>query len=229
MLTVVTFLWQRNSQGFQLPNVCNYTAQHVNIFESMLARNLTIPYELVCITDMPKGINCRTIPLWDKCRHLGGCYNRLYVFSSDMKDMIGPRFACVDLDCVITSNVDKIFSRTEPFIINRYGPNPKNNQKYNGSFFMMNAGVHDQVWSTFDSVSSPALMHDLHLKNQVVGSDQAWVSYLIESATTVGPEDGIYDARIIKHTLPLDASIVFFPGQRDPTQNAYSWVTDHYY
>jgi hypothetical protein len=146
-----------------------------------------------------------------------------------MKEIIGPRFACVDLDCVITGNVDRIFSRTDPFIINRYGPCRKNNQKYNGSFFMMDAGVHDQVWSTFDVVSSPAIIHDLYLKNQVVGSDQAWVSYLIESPSTVGTKDGIYDARIIKNVLPKDASIVFFPGPRDPTQNAYTWVKDHYY
>jgi len=228
MLTVVTFLWKRNHRGYQLPAVCNYTANHVNIFERMLSRHLSIPYELVCITDMPDGVNCRTIKLWNKCKELGGCYNRLYVFSQNMRELLGPRFACVDLDCVITGNVNHIFSRQEPFIINRYIENAKNRQKYNGSFFMMDAGVHDDVWSTFDFQHSATLMAEMAIRGEVVGSDQAWISHKIKNAVTVGIEDGIYNARQIGNHLPRNAAIVFFPGPRDPTQNEHHWIGPHY-
>jgi len=231
MFRIITFLWQRTTQGYQLPYVVNYTADHVNKLESMLKRNLNLPHELICITDMPEGINCRTIELWDKCKSLGGCYNRLYIFSEDMKDLIGDRFACIDLDCVITGNVDHIFRRTEPFLINRYGPSKNRacRQTYNGGLIIMDAGVHDDVWTSFDPLTTPLFLKKMNDRNELVGSDQAWISYKIYGAPTVGTEHGIYNARVVDQNLPSDAAIVFFAGKRDPTEYAYRWVLDHYY
>src|SRR5690606_4765132 len=111
------------NSGIILPSQKNgfaYNASHVNTLYSMLRRHYRRPFEFICVTDDPIGIdeNIKCLPLWDKCIYLGGCYNRLYVFSDHMKNFIGPRFACVDMDCVIVGDVTPIFDRTEDFIIN---------------------------------------------------------------------------------------------------------------
>lgn len=228
MLKIVTFLWKRNKTGYMLPSVCDYTASHVNTLQSMLSRHLHVPHELICITDMPDGVNCRTIELWGDLADLGGCYRRLKMFSKDMRDLIGERFAWIDLDCVITSDVTPIFTRTEPFIINRYGPGKFVGQKYNGSLVIMDAGAKSEVWTDFDPLVSPEMMRRANNARQLIGSDQAWISHSIQDACVIGQEDGIYNARLVNYKLPEDCRIVFFSGMRDPTTADYGWIKEHY-
>jgi hypothetical protein len=43
-----------------------YDCRHVNAIARALAAYMTIPYQLVCVTDIPAGITeCETYPLWD--------------------------------------------------------------------------------------------------------------------------------------------------------------------
>ena len=145
MLKVVCFKWEYTG-GVRLPSSINnnYTAEHVNKLEEMVARNLSLPHEFICITDNPVGINCRTIPLWNKCKELGGCYNRLYVFSEDMKELIGDRFVCIDLDCVIVGSLDALFIRQDDFMINQYLViRPNREQFYNSCRFCFQAHIPD--------------------------------------------------------------------------------------
>jgi hypothetical protein len=228
VLKIVTFLWRRNKTGYMLPAVCDYTAAHVNTLQSMLSRHLHTPHELICITDMPDGVKCRTIPLWDDLAALGGCYRRLKMFSPEMKELIGDRFAWIDLDCVITGDVTPIFTKTQPMIINRYGPGDFSKQTYNGSLVIMDAGVRCDVWDDFDPVLSPLKMKQETEKKHLIGSDQAWISYKVHNACAVGREDGIYGARQVEHVLPSNCRIVFFSGLRDPSTAGYKWIPEHY-
>lgn len=232
-LTIVCFFWRRNKTGFKLPAVCDYSPKHIIRLRNGLKRHLHIPHRLVCVTDqphlMPKGVEA--IPLWDKCRDLGGCFNRLYTFSPAMRKLLGERFACIDLDCVIVGDVTPIFSRREDFIINRYCPTAFDKrpipQFYNGGLFMMNAGARRHVWDTFDPLVSPALIHN---NPCVVGTDQAWIRMVLgEGEATWGPEHGIYEARNIgDHPLPSNARIVMFAGKRDPSIANQPWVREHW-
>lgn len=227
VLPIVTFLWRRNTEGFMLPRVCDYTAEHVNTLQRMLKRHLHIPHELICITDMPEGVECRTLPLWDKCRSLGGCYNRLYLFSKDMEELIGPRFVAMDVDVVIVDDVTPIFSRREPFLIHSYNAE-YTHQKYNGSFIMMNAGVHSHVWESFDPVLSPKLIQEERESRRRIGTDQAWISMQVPDAPTVGPPDGVHEAMTVGGMLPPGSRMIFFSGRRDPSRKSYKWIREHY-
>lgn len=236
-LTIACFKWRKIPGAPQLlPQVPNlvYSAKHVNILYYSLGRNLKIPFNFVCVTDDSSGLDHRieVIPLWDKCRNLGGCYNRLYVFSKDMRSLLGRRFACIDLDCVITGDVTPIFSRQEDFIINSYKPFPAHkfnmNQKYNGGLFIMNAGCRKQVWETFDPKKSPDILTKAH--DICVGTDQGWIRYVLgENEAVLTEKDGIYEARAFSSTLPNNAKIVMFAGQRDPSLSTHKWVTNNWY
>jgi hypothetical protein len=233
-LRIVLMKWKAPGVGFLLPNQKRgheYGPDHVNIAHAMLKRHLRMPFETVCITDDPAGIDpaIRCIPLWDKCRYLGGCFNRLYVFSADMARFIGPRFACLDLDCVIVDDVTPIFARTEKFIINSYSPAPSGawaEQLYNGGLFMMDAGARAQVWDLFDYDNSPAWVQD---RRDRVGTDQAWIREVLgPDEARFTKSDGVYEARDIGATLPADARLVMFAGARDPSKTRIEWVKENW-
>ena len=234
-LTIACFLWQRNTTGFQLPSKVDYGPEHVRRLGNGLKRHLSIPHNFVCITDQVEAVQAvgvATIPLWDKCRYLGGCFNRLYTFSSDMRDTLGERFACIDIDAVVVSDVTHLFTRSEDFLINRYIPSPKGDQApeqgYNGGLYMMDAGARSVVWDTFDPVSSPLSIEAA--AGRVVGTDQAWARMVLgPNEATWGPEDGVYEARSIGHKpLPDNACLVFFAGRRDPSVCGHKWVRENW-
>lgn len=222
--------WEPVKTGFQLPSVCRYTARHVNVLRNMLERHVKIPHRLICVTDNAANIDPRIeiVPLWDKCLSLGGCYNRLWVFSKEAGEIFGERFVCIDLDCVIVKDCTDLFTRDEDFVINSYNPTAKDtiDQHYNGSMFMVTAGARAQLWDEFDPESSPTIVQ---ADPDTIGTDQAWIRHVLgKEDARWGNADGVYEARQINHYLLPDAKIVFFSGRRDPSEHKYRWVQKHW-
>jgi hypothetical protein len=227
MLTVVTWLWSQKGRQIQ------YKPEYVNTWGRMISRHLTIPHRLLCITDNPEGIEIDTYPLWpfpDVINPAWGvtrpqCYVRLKAFSTEMRDILGDRFVSIDLDCVVTGNLDAMLSRTEDFIINR-GETKRNT--YNGSMWMMNTGAREQVWTTFSQAGIKRA-----LANGYMGSDQAWIRECL------GPDEPTFSEGVksfvrvhrIPSWSPADTSIVFFQGSIKPWEHSaqkISWVKDNY-
>lgn len=230
MLTFVCFKWKPIKTGFQLPSVCTYTSHHVNVLRSMLERHVQIPHRLICVTDDAEGIDPRVeiVPLWDKCKSLGGCYNRLFVFSKEAQELFGQRFVCIDLDVVLVRDCTALFNRTEDFIINAYNPCQKEDkdQLYNGGMFMMTAGARASVWEQFDPLTTPDIVQ---ADPNVIGTDQAWIRHhLGRDEVRWTNADGVYEARQVGHELPANACLILFAGKRDPSLNPYRWVEAHW-
>ena len=239
MISVVAFKWNRSTEGMQLPSsIAQYGPEHVNILYHSVQRNTTVPHRFICVTDDARGLHpdIEVVDLWDYCRYLGGCYNRLYIFSSGVEDLFGHRFIAIDLDCVVTSNIDHILNRTEDFVINEYNIQANNHathQYYNGGIIMMNAGARDEIWKEFDPSTTPELLQPRKDRTELVGSDQAWISHRLgPGEATFTKRDGVYDYRKLddRKILPHDAAIVMFAGKRDPmTEYKRSpWVAEHW-
>ncbi|MFA7217792.1 MAG: ATP-grasp fold amidoligase family protein [Dehalococcoidales bacterium] len=241
-LTVVCFKW-KHTVGEPLPAVARgikYTADYVNKLYRAVERNLTIPHRFVCVTDDPEGIECETYPLWDWGREFGRCFTRLKMFDPAMRQVFGRRVLCIDLDTVVTGNLDNIFSRKEDFIIHTYYMDSHGyQQKYNGSLFMMDMGSRPEVYTQFDGQRSVDLLKKLQAEKKIIGSDQAWINYVLgDGEKRFGEEDGVYHLRNImvpKRTtgrkrgdLPKNARLVMFSGNQDPSMPMYSkdllWV-----
>lgn len=236
MLRVVCWKWKPRNIDYR----SSFGAKQVNTLFNMVQRNYKKPFELVCFTDDPTGINeaVRTIPIWNTFadiesplgRDYPTCYRRLLAFSADMERVIGGRFVSVDLDCVIVGDVTELWSREEDFVIWHA---ETRNTPYNGSMWMMNPGARKQVYEKFDPVKSPNLTRQLEL----CGSDQAWIAYVLGPNEAVwDKEHGIYAWRThIKNRnwrLPKDAKIVFFQGNEDPwdksAREKAPWIDEHY-
>ena len=234
MLDVVCFKW-RPRGGYR----SHFTAETVNTLRDMVARHYPAPHRFSCVTDDARGLDegIRAIPLWRDHADLpsphGGnnpsCYRRLKLFSREAAEIIGSRFVCLDLDCVITGDLRPVWDRPEPFVI--WGDtNPRTH--YNGSMWLLTAGARAQVWETFDADKSPRRSKAAGQ----FGSDQGWISACLGGGeATWNKADGVYSYRVHlkagKAPLPESARIVFFHGHVDPWSPAaqsVGWVREHY-
>lgn len=233
MITIV--LWKWKKPGYRTV----FTAQMVNTVCRMLKRNVTVPYRVVCITDDPTGIDCPTLPLWpNPAPHYGtakrpNCFYRLKAFDPAMRETLGDRFIWIDLDVVITANIDHILTARTDFGIWRvdfeYSP-------CNGSMVLHRSGTRPELWNAFDpTVIDP--VNGYRAKTGMIGSDQAWIAQNLRETTDrfFGMVDGVYSFRChlaMKHSLPQNACIVFFHGEHNPGDQAvmrrHAWVREHY-
>jgi hypothetical protein len=145
--TTRCFKWE-NPGGVQLPSqkVTRYTADHVLRLRNMVARQLpeTAPLRVHHRRPARPG-GCRDDPAVVPAPQPGRVLHRLRLFSDDMRELLGPRFIAMDLDCVVTGDLTPIFQRTEPFVINAYNTTERD-QRYNGSMILMDAGARAKVW-----------------------------------------------------------------------------------
>jgi len=234
MIDIICWKW-KPLDGFRT----EFKGYHVNVLYDMIKRNTTIPFNFTCITDDPEGINpeINIMPLWDDCKDMvnpknkkkPSCYRRLKAFSKDIP--FKNRIVSIDLDCVIVGNIDDILLRTEDFICLK---GTARKTAYNGGFWSLKVGSRPQVWDTFDPENSPKLT----IKEGMVGSDQAWISYILGKKEPVYTKDeGVYCFRsdFISNKivdLPYNAKIVMFQGGEDPwdikVRRKYNWVNHHY-
>jgi hypothetical protein len=163
-----------------------------------------------------------------------GCLCRLRMFDPKFQAMNGinrgDRLVCLDLDLVVTGDLDPLFDRDEDFVILQ-GANSSNPCPYNGSVMMLRAGCYVNVWSEFALAKVQALP-----KSQTeIPDDQGWLAHMLPDASAwrAGQESGIYAFKKpgwpAGDDLPGDARIVCFPGRRDPSQFVHlPWVAEHW-
>lgn len=194
--------------------IFDYSAEAVNRKAAELRRHLAMPHDVVCITDDASGLSSdiRAIPLWPEGRELGGCWCRLKAFAPEMAEVIGRRFAWIDLDSIVARTLDPLFQRNDDFVIYRSDSVP--GTPYNGSMLMMDAGSRARVWTSFDPARSPTLAREAGL----LGTDQSWIGYVLGRNEPVWTrEDGVMHFSLdCVPDLPAHSRIVFFAGVFKP-------------
>jgi len=167
-----------------------------------------------------------------------GCFARLKMFDPEwQKEFLDPdqRLINLDLDTVITGNLDKQFDRTEPLCIMQ-GGNASNPCPYNGAMIMLRAGAHPEIWQDFTLERGLAIpCHDFP-------DDQGWIWHKVPGLPgwKCGPETGIYvfrkpgwpgfrRKRGPDDRLPDGARLVTFSGVRKPAGfENLKWVREHW-
>jgi hypothetical protein len=236
MNLVVTYLWQDSERDNQRRGY-TFRHDHVHILKSMIARHLTLPYRFLCVTD-DKIDGVDTVPL-DWRKHVPGTvFIRLMQHRPDIKDVFGQdieRILSLDLDVVITGNIDHIVNRDNDFTIwaNPNFPAP-GRAFFQSSVQCFKPGARSCLWTDFDPNETVKFTNW-----RFGGKEQAWISERLEwTEATFTAEDGIYGAgrlgsKGVGSELPENACIVSFPGAREPsqpqTQSEHKWIKDHYW
>lgn len=215
MIRILTWLWS------QPGGRTKFTAEHVNVWASMVRRNCSIPFSLACVTDMPQGIDPGVEiiqppgdfydiqPKWGPRKP--NCFRRLSLYRRDAAEIFGgARIASFDLDCVIGDDLAPILNRREDLVLFK-GTHP--DRPYNGSLQLLTAGCRPRVFERFNQTAADAS------GERFVGSDQAWLAQCLGRREKVWAErDGVYfygqgSIYSPKTTRPR---ILFFPGKLKP-------------
>jgi hypothetical protein len=183
-------------------NVCvwmwgtKYNEDDLAKLSAGLRRHLKQPYRLLCMTDRilgrrdVVGASYRQI-LDHELLAVKGCFVRLRIFDPYWRFLReirpGERIVVMDLDTVITGELDPLFDRPEPYVIMQ-GANAANPCKFNGALQMLTAGHRDDVWTDFSL--------DAATKGPFYAfpDDQGWIWRKMPDAAgwKVGAEHGIY-------------------------------------
>jgi hypothetical protein len=210
MLIVSTWLWGTK-----------YGVSDVRRLRSGLARHLKQTFRFEVFKPAPEDEFLTRIP---------GCLARMRMFDPawQARYAIEDRLVCVDLDVVVTGELDSIFDRSEPFVI-LGGANAANPCPFNGSLMMLRPGYRPDVWKDFSiDAARQAPFYEFP-------DDQGWLHHKIPDAATwqAGPESGIFAFKKPGwpkgDDLPTDARLVVFPGWRSPEKFQHlDWVRKHW-
>lgn len=227
MLTVVSWLW------VQPEGRTTYKAEHVWIWADMVARNLSMPHRLVCVTaetDLPPNVERidppgefeDIQPKWGPRKP--NCFRRLVMFKRDAAKTFGKRFVSMDLDCVIGGPLDPLFDRSEDLVLFK---GTASSRPYNGSLMLIKAGCRPKVYEDFDQAGADASGEAFH------GSDQAWLAHKLGwGEKTWSERDGVFCYGQLWVQNPRRCGLLFFPGRLKPWTLAqirmHSFITENY-
>jgi len=162
-----------------------YSAKYVNTLYSMVKRNLTIPFKMVCLTDNKKDINENILCL-DLPKELSGWWCKPYMYSPDLPLPEDSNIRYMDLDVVISGNLNKLFT-FQPgkwCVIRDFTRAMQPGwQKYNSSVIRFKHGQLRHVWTDF--ISNPQKIISTHF------GDQDWLWTSAKGTATLWPDEWI--------------------------------------
>lgn len=213
-----------------------YGADYVNKLYGMVSRNLTLPFKLTCFTDDTKGIderiNTRELPpldLPEGAPERG--WNKLTTLQNDFGGLSGEALF-LDLDVVIVSNIDDLFSYEAEFAIIR---DSKFRKRLigNSSVYRFKIGRYDDVLQKFRKTFAQVqkdyrneqayLTDEVHKKGDLSFWPEAWCPSYKYHCMHPWPVNYFKDAFI-----PEGAKILIFHGHPEP-QEAIKGVTSKLY
>lgn len=158
------------------------------------------------------------------------CYCRLQMFDPTWQQQYGfqDRIVSLDLDLVITGEIDALFDRPESFVILK-GVHTVNPNPFNASIMMLRVGSHPEVWSEFTIERAAGVpFHEFP-------DDQGWIWHMLPGAGVwnAGKESGVYAFQKPGWPqgwdLPAGARIVSFIGKRKPAMySSLHWVRKYW-
>lgn len=205
-----------------------------------LRRHIKQEFRAVLITDRAGGFGEDIVcPVEEADKPLleqRGCLVRMRMFDAAWQARIGAkagdRIVNIDVDAVVTGDLDVLFDRRDEFTIMQ-GFNQTNPCPFNGSLWMFRAGERHDV---FDDFSFKAYA-DRKVPFHAFPDDQGWLHYKFPNAAAWTTKEGVYAFKKInwpafvggiKHGLPLNARVVAFPGRAPKEYQWLGWVRQHW-
>ena len=178
-----------------------YSSEYVNVLYRMTKRNCSLDFDFVCLTDDSSGldpsIQTRSLP-----NSLKGWWAKPYMFSDDLN--IQGTVLYMDLDVVIASNIDKLFTYSPQhwFIIRDFTRAMRPSwQKYNSSVIRFNSGQLNHLWKDFEK-------NQIAYQRKYFG-DQDWLYAVADPKPMLWP-----DSWILSWKWEVRKSKQFAPGSR---------------
>lgn len=223
----------------------DFRPEYVNILAASIRRNYKLPHRFICVTDDAKGLDSsiEVLPTPAQAALLGdlpaprgvrfpSSYRRLWNFSAEAREVLGPRILALDIDVVVTSDLAPLLNCDTHFV--SWWDERFKWRKIPGGIYALKTGSLTHVWEQFDPDKSPKVADAAGCR----GSDQGWMSYLLYPAPkswTV--HDGVWSSKWLKPTAhrkapPQGMRIMSTPGFAKPwspeLQATYPWIKQHW-
>ncbi len=183
-----------------------YGAEYVNNLYAAVKRNTTLPFNFHCFTEDSMSVHEDVIIHPLKFDGIDGWWNKLYLFSDEID--IDGRVLFIDLDTLITGNIDDMLEITEGFVMIKdfFFPNQNND----GSGLMsFETKQHPKIWNTF--ISNP----DAAVKSLHPHGDQKWIVKFVDKVThwqDILPEQVVSFKIHCREGLPNNTRVVCYHG-----------------
>lgn len=212
----VCFLWR--GKGFDRP-VAKYDERHVSTLARMLRHNGK--HDLICVDDgsFPEVPGVLYVRMPQSLLDMRSYLPKSWAFSPEFHEIVGERFASIDLDVVITGDLAPLL--TSPFRI----WDAAKAEPYNTSLFVLEPGKHTKVWTSL----TPDRLREARNGYPYWTGDQSWLAYVLgPGQPTFGEADGVIRYRPKRHRVaPVKGALAhFFCGPFCPrTESEFSpWV-----
>lgn len=184
-----------------------YGTEYVNNLYAACKRNTTLPFNFHCFTEDSIGINKDVIIHPLKVKGIDGWWNKLYLFSKEID--IDGRVLFIDLDTLITGNIDELLSIKEGFVMIKDFFYPMQNNHGSG-LMSFETKQNPEIWNSFIADPKTAVQ-SLHPHG-----DQKWIVQFVDKVTLwqdILPEQVVSFKIHCRGGLPNNARVVCYHGK----------------
>jgi hypothetical protein len=215
------------SEGDKIAVVCvlksggDFTSGDVVNLKIMLDKNISIPYDFYCLTDLWEIDRFRIIPLEYE---FSGWWSKMELFRPDLVD--ADRIVFFDLDTIIINNIDDLLLQDDNFIglrLFRHAPEKENKYAGSGILSWKNDGSFDFLFRQF--------RYEIHSRK--FRGDQDYISWhlcRIASKFKYWQDlvSGIYSYKrhVRVQGMPEDARVICFHGTPRPWEVDALWIKE---
>lgn len=160
-----------------------YGVEYVERLRNMVARNLTIPYEFVCLTDDPRPIDGVRLLVQRNAGYAKPWWHKVHMFDPNLA--IAGRILYVDLDVIIGNNMDRLVTGlTDQFMgIQDFNRKFHPSWRYlNSSVMSWQHGTQSDIWNRF--AENP-------MSAQRLQGDQDWIWHNAKDRIQFWPKEWI--------------------------------------
>lgn len=192
----------------------NYGPDWVVRLRNMVARNLTLPHRFVCLSNVPVG-DVETIPL---VNDWPGWWSKVELFAPHLAASVG-RALYLDLDVLITGNLDEIASHPAPFAImpphQCFVENAREYHKYQSSCMVWSPPAGREIYERF----TPDVMRKYR-------GDQDWIEHIMPDLPTM-PVKWFNKLRVCPAGPPPGTKVILsMPWKCNVAAQKFDWVRD---
>lgn len=191
-----------------------YGPEYVNRLYAGIKRNTTVEFKFWCFTDDAAGIDSEVttvgLPYADR---LDSWWNKLNLFSPDLPFVPGDQIFYVDLDTLITGNIDRLllFKTTKMIVLKDfYHGLVKSAGKVGSGLMSWKHRKYSHIWTKF--ITNP----DKHIKMAGTHGDQWWIEQKVTDLLfwqDIFPDQVVSFKVHCRKGLPDAARIVCYHGK----------------
>jgi hypothetical protein len=194
-----------------------YPVDYVIKLKNMLEKNVTVPYQFVCLTDRPHIHKIDGIKFDKAFVTIVDSWCKLSLFVPQLKNLgYSGKSLYLDLDVVIVANIDKIIEENDDFTIIQDWWRPT----FNSSMMIWNIGNRDKLYMKFKK--SDMIKHR---------GDQDHISEILAGDSTVKTFNPTmiqsYKANNLQNGIKKFTKIAVFHGKPKPHE-CEGWVKDYW-